>query len=66
MLVERPASVDGHFSQQAPLVYHFGHSSPGENCNLMEIVTTKLEEVVAEKMESDKKGKTKIGKYFFL
>ncbi|KAH9642968.1 hypothetical protein HF086_013529 [Spodoptera exigua] len=34
LLVERPASIEEGFSQQAPLVYHFGHSSPGENLEL--------------------------------
>ena len=29
MLVERPASVEEGFSQNSPLVYHYGHNSPG-------------------------------------
>ena len=31
MLVERPASVEEGFSQNSPLVYHYGHKEPGEN-----------------------------------
>ena len=31
MLVERPAGVEEGFSQNSPLVYHYGHSGPGHN-----------------------------------
>ena len=31
MLVERPASVEEGFSQNSPLVYHYGHTTPGHN-----------------------------------
>jgi mRNA cleavage and polyadenylation factor CLP1 P-loop len=31
VLVERPASIEEGFSQNAPLVYHFGHVNPGGN-----------------------------------
>ena len=29
MFVERPATVEEGFSQNNPLVYHYGHNSPG-------------------------------------
>lgn len=30
LLVERPASVVDGFSQNAPLVFHYGHKTPGK------------------------------------
>lgn len=56
LLVERPATVEEGFSQQAPLVYHFGHKSPSDNMDLFNINTTKLAEVISERMETNKKG----------
>jgi polyribonucleotide 5'-hydroxyl-kinase len=34
VLVERPASVEEGFQQSAPLVYHYGHLTPGHNSML--------------------------------
>jgi hypothetical protein len=34
VLVERPASIEEGFSQNAPLVYHYGHLTPGHNSML--------------------------------
>lgn len=56
LLVERPATVEEGFSQQAPLVYHFGHKSPNNNIELFKAVTTKLAEIISERMEINKKG----------
>ncbi|XP_077300195.1 protein CLP1 homolog [Arctopsyche grandis] len=56
LLVERPATVEEGFSQQAPLVYHFGHKSPSDNMDLFNINTTKLAEVISERMETNKKA----------
>lgn len=56
LLVERPATVEEGFSQQAPLVYHFGHKSPNDNIDLFNIITSKLAEVISERMEINKKG----------
>lgn len=55
MLIERPASVDG-FSQQAPLVYHFGHTAPNANLPLFNLLISKLSEVISERMQANKKG----------
>ena len=32
--MERPASIEEGFSQNAPLVYHYGHLTPGHNSTL--------------------------------
>lgn len=34
LCIERPADVEEGFSVQAPLVYHFGSTSPGTNIKL--------------------------------
>merc|ERR1719397_1049165 len=31
VLVERPASIEEGFSQNSPIVYHYGHKTPGDN-----------------------------------
>lgn len=57
LLVERPASIEEGFSQQAPLVYHFGHTSPGDNLELYNTIVSRLAEVIAERCENNKKGR---------
>lgn len=56
LLVERPASIEEGFSQQAPLVYHFGHKSPEENIELYNTIVSRLAEVITERCENNKKG----------
>lgn len=56
LLVERPATVEEGFSQQAPLIYHFGHKSPGHNNSLYKILVSKLAEVTLERLQNNKKG----------
>ncbi len=57
MLIERPASIeDNGFTQQAPMVYFFGHKSPRENIPLYNLLVSKLAETVHERMESNRKG----------
>lgn len=34
LCIERPADVEEGFSVQAPLVYHFGSTTPGTNIKL--------------------------------
>ncbi|XP_013170540.1 PREDICTED: protein CLP1 homolog isoform X2 [Papilio xuthus] len=58
LLVERPASIEEGFSQQAPLVYHFGHKSPEENIELYNTIVSRLAEVIAERCENNKKAST--------
>ncbi|XP_055700817.1 protein CLP1 homolog [Phlebotomus papatasi] len=57
LLVERPATVEEGFSQKAPLVYHFGHKSPGDNDVLYQTVISKLAEVVLDALKANKRAK---------
>ncbi|XP_009879366.1 PREDICTED: polyribonucleotide 5'-hydroxyl-kinase Clp1, partial [Charadrius vociferus] len=47
LYIERPADVEEGFSLQAPLVYHFGSTTPGTNIKLYNKVTAGIEAVVA-------------------
>lgn len=60
-MIERPASIDDGFSQEAPLVYHFGHKSPQENTNLYGILVQKLATMVKERLEVNKRSKCLLG-----
>ena len=57
LLVERPSNVVDGFSQQAPLVFHFGHKSPCTNSVLYDLLVTRLAEVCADRLQSNKKAK---------
>lgn len=57
LLVERPATIEEGFSQQAPLVYHFGHKSPGDNHPLYSLLISKLAEVTLERLQANKSAK---------
>jgi polyribonucleotide 5'-hydroxyl-kinase len=48
--------VDEGFSQQAPLVYHYGHKTPGENTILFNTLVSRLAEVTMDRMSANKKG----------
>lgn len=41
LCIERPADVEEGFSVQAPLVYHFGSTTPGTNIKLYNKVRNK-------------------------
>ncbi|XP_013778493.1 polyribonucleotide 5'-hydroxyl-kinase Clp1-like isoform X1 [Limulus polyphemus] len=56
LLVERPADVEEGFSQQAPLVYHYGHKSPGNNITLYNMLVSRIAEVISLRAESNKKA----------
>ncbi|CAN7996966.1 unnamed protein product [Ixodes hexagonus] len=56
LLVERPAEVEEGFSQQAPLVYHYGHNTPGTNATLYNVLVSRLAEVINLRAESNKKA----------
>ncbi|KAK8775594.1 hypothetical protein V5799_031062 [Amblyomma americanum] len=56
LLVERPADVEEGFSQQAPLVYHYGHNTPGTNATLYNVLVSRLAEVINQRAESNKKA----------
>lgn len=55
-MVERPASVDEGFSQQAPLVYHYGYKSLNMNTTLFNTLVTRMAEVIHDRMATNKKG----------
>lgn len=57
LLIERPASLDEGFSQEAPLVYNFGHKAPSANGTLFNMLFTQLANSVKEKIETNKKTK---------
>uniref|UniRef100_A0A182PA03 Protein CLP1 homolog n=1 Tax=Anopheles epiroticus TaxID=199890 RepID=A0A182PA03_9DIPT len=58
LLVERPAPVAEGFSQQAPLVYHYGHSSPSANNIFYDVLISKLAETTLERLQANKKAKS--------
>lgn len=55
-VIERPASIDDGFSQEAPLVYHLGHKTPSGNINLYQKITEQLATTVKERLEPNKKS----------
>lgn len=55
-MIERPANIDDGFSQEAPLVYHFGHKSPMENTTLYNMLVQKLATTVKERLEVNKRS----------
>ena len=55
--IEVPASVESGFSQVAPLLYHFGSTSPGTNLNLYEHQIKRCANAVKSKFEVDPKAK---------
>lgn len=56
LLVERPANVVEGFSQQAPLVFHFGHKTPSANTALYNLLVTRLSEVCFDRLQANKKA----------
>lgn len=42
LYIERPADVEEGFSVQAPLVFHFGSTTPGTNIKLYNKVRTHI------------------------
>lgn len=57
-LVERIAHVEDGFSQQAPLVYQFGHLSPSGNDALYNLLLSNLAEVTLKRLQTNKKIKS--------
>lgn len=56
VLVERTASVEEGFSQEAPLVFSFGHATPRTNHTLYNILVSRMAVIVHEKMACNRKG----------
>ncbi|XP_076267224.1 protein CLP1 homolog [Rhynchophorus ferrugineus] len=55
LVVERPASLDEGFSQEAPLVYNFGHKNVDANTKLYNMIVDQLAVTVKERLEVNKK-----------
>jgi len=57
LLVEKPADVEEGFSNQTPLVFNFGYSSPGKSLTLYDSLTSQLAEVVFKHFEQNEKAR---------
>ncbi|KAM6952039.1 polyribonucleotide 5'-hydroxyl-kinase Clp1 isoform 2-T3 [Lycodopsis pacificus] len=56
LCIERPADVEEGFSVQAPLVYHFGSTTPGTNIKLYNKLTSCLADVFSRRCEVNRKA----------
>jgi len=56
MLIERPANIEEGFSQNSPLVYHYGHKTPGHNPVLYNQLVSRLADVVRERLTANRKA----------
>ncbi|XP_067834853.1 LOW QUALITY PROTEIN: polyribonucleotide 5'-hydroxyl-kinase Clp1-like [Heptranchias perlo] len=56
LYVERPADVEEGFSVQAPLIYHFGSTTPGTNIKLYNKITSRLAEVFNQRCEVNRRA----------
>lgn len=56
ILIERPASIEDGLSQTAPLIYHFGYTTPSGNSKLYKTVITKMADVILESMNVNKRS----------
>jgi polyribonucleotide 5'-hydroxyl-kinase len=56
-MIERQASIEENgFTEQAPLAYFFGATTPSANIPLYNLLISKLAEVIHERIESNRKG----------
>lgn len=55
IVVERPATIEDGFSQLAPIVYNYGHLSPGANAELFGACVERMWKTVEERMNKDAK-----------
>ncbi|XP_029431268.1 polyribonucleotide 5'-hydroxyl-kinase Clp1 [Rhinatrema bivittatum] len=56
LYIERPADVEEGFSVQAPLVYHFGSTTPGTNIKLYNKITSRLAEIFNQRCEVNRRA----------
>nr|XP_012605365.1 polyribonucleotide 5'-hydroxyl-kinase Clp1 isoform X2 [Microcebus murinus] len=56
LYIERPADVEEGFSIQAPLVYHFGSTTPGTNIKLYNKITSRLADVFNQRCEVNRRA----------
>ena len=52
-----PGRVEEGFSQEAPLVFHFGYDSPQNNDVLYKLLITRLAQVCSERMKINQRAK---------
>lgn len=55
-LIERPASIEEGFPQNAPLVYHYGHDHPRNNSVLYKDIVSEMAKTVRDRLKADKKA----------
>lgn len=56
LLIERPADIEEGFPLQAPLVFHYGHTSPA-NEKLYNKISSKIAEITKQRFEKNKKAR---------
>jgi len=55
-VVEEPVSVDDGFDPNSPLVYNFGHKSPGFNLPLMNLYVTQMADTIRDQFKVNRKA----------
>ena len=66
VVVESPSDIEDGYSNNAPMVYHFGHKSPAENIELYNLLVTRLAETVNMRCENkDKCKRTRVSVNIF-
>ena len=60
VVVESPSDIEEGYSGIAPIVYHFGHKSPGENIELYNVLVSRLAETINMRCENMDKCKCMI------
>lgn len=55
-VIERPADVEEGFSQSAPLVLHYGHTSPAKNLTLYNLLVSRMADIINMKCDESKKA----------
>lgn len=58
-VVERPAEIEEGYSLNAPLVFHYGHTSPSSNYPLFKMLVSRMAECVNKKNRKIKKVQCK-------
>lgn len=56
VMVERPAEVEGSFTQIAPLVYHLGHTNMTANSTLYNTLVSKMADLIHQRMNKNPKS----------
>ena len=59
--MERHAGIEEGFSQNSPLVYHYGHKTPIHNLVLFNQLVSRIADVVRERISANKKAEVSGG-----